>query len=385
MNQERKTLTVLGSTGSIGTQALDVIAKKGWRVHGLCANRSVDTLEKQIRAYSPAVCVVADEKAGHDLALRVRDTACKIRVGSDEIEALAGEEEADLVLNSMMGSAGLKPTLCAIEAGKDVALANKETLVTAGTYVMQRAKEKGVKILPVDSEHSAIFQCLQGNRREEVSRILLTASGGPFFGYTREQLLRVTKAQTLAHPTWNMGAKITVDSATMMNKGFEVIEAYHLFGVKAEQIDVIVHRESVIHSMVEYCDGVVMAQMGAPDMRTCIQYALTYPERIAGVSDKLDLKKIGTMHFFEPDFENFPLLLLAYDCLKKGDVFTATLNGANEQAVALFLQEKISYAEISQLVHEVVRAQAEIPNPQLCDLISADFNARTAVCNLANK
>jgi 1-deoxy-D-xylulose-5-phosphate reductoisomerase len=382
MEMQPKTITILGSTGSIGTQALDVVKKNGWRVHGLCANQSVDTLEAQIRAFSPRVCVVAKEEAARDLRDRVRDCATEIRAGETEIEALASEDAPDFVLNSMMGSAGLRPTLAAIEAGKNVALANKETLVTAGTYVMSRARAKGVSILPVDSEHSAIFQCLQGNCRSELSKILLTASGGPFFGYGKEQLQKVTKAQTLAHPTWNMGAKITVDSATMMNKGFEVIEAVHLFDVAPEQIEVVVHRESIIHSMVEYCDGVVMAQMGAPDMRTCIQYALTYPHRQARQSDRLDLTKVGTMHFYAPDYENFPLLSLAYDSIAKGDIYTAALNGANEQAVAYFLQEKISYYEISQLVKEVVAAQKAKENPTLQDLIDSDFSAREAVRNL---
>ncbi len=377
--QNTKTVTILGSTGSIGTQALDVVAKNGWRVHGICANRSVDQLEEQIRAFAPKICVVADEDAARDLKIRVKDTATVIQSGSEAIEALAAQEEADFVLNSMMGSAGLRPTLAAIEAGKNVALANKETLVTAGTFVMERAKQKGVSILPVDSEHSAIFQCLQGNHKSELSHILLTASGGPFFGYTKEQLQTVTKAQTLAHPTWNMGAKITVDSATMMNKGFEVIEAVHLFDVKPSQIEVVVHRESIIHSMVEYCDGVVMAQMGAPDMRTCIQYALTYPHRQAGQSARLDLTKVGELHFYQPDLESFPLLKLAYQAIEKGGIYPAALNGANEQAVSLFLQEKISYAQISEVVCDVVTQQKEIVNPTLEQVIEADHTARLEV------
>lgn len=381
-----KQITVLGSTGSVGTQALDVVRREGYGLYGICANRSVDALEAQIREFSPKICVALDEAAAKDLRTRVADTCTKVLSGAQAIEEMAGAAEADVVLNSMMGSAGLRPTLCAIRAGKNVALANKETLVTAGEIVMREAKAHGVAVLPVDSEHSAIFQCLQGNAHNPVHKILLTASGGPFFGKSRSELSEITVAQALAHPTWKMGAKITIDSATMMNKGFEVIEAARLFSLTPEQIDVVVHKQSIVHSMVEYTDGVVMAQMGVPDMRTCIQYALTYPNRSAQpCAPRLDLTQSAPLTFCAPDRENFPLLGLAYESLRRGGVYCAALNGANEQAVALFLQEKISFLQIAELVETVLRNQENIENPTLEELIFADYAARRTVLDLCKK
>ncbi len=381
-----KTITLLGSTGSVGTQAIDVIRREGFSLYGICANRNVMALEAQIREFSPKVCVALDENAAADLRIRVADTQTKVLCGAEAIEEMASADAPDMVLNSMMGSAGLRPTLCAIRAGKDIALANKETLVTAGKIVMGEAKKHGVSILPVDSEHSAIFQCLQGNTQNPISHILLTASGGPFFGRSRRELAHIGVKETLAHPTWKMGAKITVDSATMMNKGFEVIEAAHLFSVKPEQIEVLVHKQSIVHSMVEYCDGVVMAQMGVPDMRTCIQYALTYPNRSAApLTERLNLAKAATLTFCEPDRENFPLLDAAYEALSRGGIYGAALNGANEQAVSLFLQEQISFLQIAELVQEVLRNQTPIENPTLEELIEADRQARLAVCALCQK
>ncbi len=379
-----KTVTLLGSTGSVGTQAIDVIRENGYRLRGICAAKNVALSEAQIREFAPEVCVMLDEAAALDLRSRVADTATRIECGKDAIAELAAKPTEEIVVNSMMGSAGLRPTLAAIEAGKNIALANKETLVTAGEIVMAKAKEKGVKILPVDSEHSAIFQCLQGNAQNPIAKILLTASGGPFYGYDREKLQTIGVKETLAHPTWKMGAKITVDSATLMNKGFEVIEAVHLFGVSVDQVQVLVHRQSIVHSMVEYRDGVVMAQMGSPDMRTCIQYALTYPDRLPcpGVPP-LDLLKAGSLTFASPDTESFPLLQVACDAIRIGGTLPAALNGANEEAVALFLAEKISFTEISRLVMETVAQTSVVLHPTLQDLEAADAAARLRVRELA--
>ncbi len=379
-----KTVTLLGSTGSVGTQAIDVIRNNGYRLRGICAAKNTEVLEQQIREFSPEVCVVLEESAARDLKVRVRDTSTRIECGKAAIEEMAGAPAKETVVNSMMGSAGLRPTLAAIEAGKNIALANKETLVTAGEIVMAKAKEKGVKILPVDSEHSAIFQCLQGNEQNPIAKILLTASGGPFYGFTQEQLEKIGVKETLAHPTWKMGAKITVDSATLMNKGFEVIEAVHLFGVSVSQVQVLVHRQSIVHSMVEYQDGVVMAQMGSPDMRTCIQYALTYPDRVPcpGVAP-LDLLQAGDLTFRSPDTQRFPLLRVACDAIEQGGTVPAALNGANEEAVALFLGEKISFTEISALVMETLKSIAPKFHPTLQDLEAADALARKKVRELA--
>lgn len=371
---------VLGSTGSVGRQALDVCRHRNIKVTALSAGSNISLLEEQIREFSPGLCAVADERAAADLAVRVADTGTRIISGKNSAEVIASEADADTVLNSVSGIAGLRPTLAAIRAGKNLALANKESLVTYGKVVMAEAERRGVMILPVDSEHSAVFQCLSG---QKVKKIILTASGGPFFGKKREELARITPADALAHPTWSMGNRITVDSATLMNKGFEVIEAVMLFGVAPEQVDVAVHRESIIHSMVEYTDNAVIAQMGAPDMRLCVQYALTYPERYDSPVAELDLVKLSRLTFAEPDGEAFPLLPLAYRAVKRGGVVPAVMNGADEAAVAMFLDGRISFTDISDIVSAVTENAPEVECPTLEDIEAADREARRMAAEMA--
>jgi len=369
-------VAILGSTGSVGTQALDVCRRLPIRVDALSCGKDIVTAEKQIREFSPRLVAVADETAANDLAVRVADLPVRILSGREAAARLAEETDADTVVNAVSGIAGLRPTLSTLRAGKRLALANKESLVTYGTAVMEEARKRGLPILPVDSEHSAIFQCLTG---QPVKTILLTASGGPFFGKNREELSGITPADALAHPTWKMGSRITVDSATMMNKGFEVIEAVHLFGVTPEQVRVVVHRESIIHSMVEYIDNAVIAQMSRPDMRLCVQYALTYPARTEAVIPPLDLTALGGLTFREPDGETFPLLPLAYEAIRRGGVCPAAMNGADEEAVALFLGGKIGFLALSELVAEVTRSMPSIPSPTLTDVEEADREARRLV------
>lgn len=371
-----KTVAILGSTGSVGTQALDVCRRLSIRVDALSCGRDVATVEKQIRAFSPRLVAVADEAAAKDLAQRVADLKVKILSGREAAARLAEESEADTVVNAVSGIAGLRPTLATLKAGKRLALANKESLVTYGRAVMEEARKRSLPILPVDSEHSAIFQCLTG---QKVKTIWLTASGGPFFGKSREEMKGITPADALAHPTWNMGSRITVDSATMMNKGFEVIEAVHLFGVTPEQVKVVVHRESIIHSMVEYIDNAVMAQMSRPDMRLCVQYALTYPERAEAVIPPLELTALSGLTFHEPDGESFPLLPLAYEAIRRGGVCPAAMNGADEEAVALFLGGRIGFTALSDLVSEVTLSMPSMPSPTLTDVEEADREARRLV------
>lgn len=371
---------MLGSTGSVGRQALDVCRHRNIKVTALSAGSNISLLEEQIREFSPGLCAVADERAAADLAVRVADTGTRIISGKNSAEVIASEADADTVLNSVSGIAGLRPTLAAIRAGKRLALANKESLVTYGKVVMAEAERRGVMILPVDSEHSAVFQCLSG---QKIKKIILTASGGPFFGKKREELARITPADALAHPTWSMGNRITVDSATLMNKGFEVIEAVMLFGVTPEQVGVVVHRESIIHSMVEYTDNAVIAQMGAPDMRLCVQYALTYPERYDSPVAELDLVKLSRLTFAEPDGEAFPLLPLAYRAVKRGGVVPAVMNGADEAAVAMFLDGRISFTDISDIVSAVTENAPEVECPTLEDIEAADREARRMAAEMA--
>ena len=347
---------VLGSTGSVGTQALEVIERHGLKVDFLTAKGNVKLAESQLRRFSPRVMVMASEEAASDLRVRVADTSTVVLSSEKAILETVSASPATTVLHSILGEAGLSPLSACIEAGKTVGLANKESLVIGGDILLKRAKECSARIIPVDSEHSAIFQCLDGKNREEIRSLLLTASGGPFFGYSKDQLRTVSKAQTLAHPTWKMGEKITVDSATLMNKGFEVIEAVRLFGVKPEQVRVIVHRESIIHSAVEYIDGAVIAQMGVPDMRLCVQYALTYPQRAEGISKPLSLTDVGRLTFFEPDLEAFPLLDLAFRAISLGGGVPAVLNAANEIAVEAFLAERIGFTDIMDTVSQTVTA-----------------------------
>ena len=372
-----KRISILGSTGSVGEQGIDVADKFGMSVVCLSAQKNFKRVEEQARKFNVSAVAMSDETAAAELKVRLADTDIKVYSGADGICEMITDEKQDVVLNSIIGEAGLMPTLATIDSGARLALANKESLVVAGEIVKARAKEKSVDILPVDSEHSAIFQCLRAGEKKEVKRILLTASGGPFFGQTRDQLKEITVEQALAHPTWKMGAKITIDSATLMNKGFEVIEAVHLFDVPAENICVVVHRESIIHSMVEYIDNSVIAQMSVPDMRLCAQYAITYPYRIDAVIDQLDLFDIGKLTFAKPDMETFGLLRCAIDCIKKGGALPAVLNAANEVAVAEFLKNNIKFYSITESVMEVVEEMGSARNVHTLDgIIECDREAR---------
>lgn len=368
-----KIITVLGSTGSVGTQTLDVVSMTGTRVFGISANSSVDTLEEQIRRFCPVYCAVSDENAARELKTRVADTSVKIIAGNDASSELASLDGCDMVFNSLSGFAGMKPALAAIDAKKDIALSNKETIVTAGEIVMTRAAEKGVKIIPVDSEHSAIFQCLNGKRAD---KLILTASGGPFFGQKRDELKKVTAADALRHPTWKMGKKITVDCATLMNKGMEVIEAARLFDMPADKIEVVVHRESIIHSMVEFPDSAVIAQLSRPDMRLCVAYALSYPERAEVPLKRLDFSTLSKLTFAKPDTESFSLLSLAYYALEKGGVCPTVMNAANEIAVDAFLHGKIGFTDIFDIVETVTKSAQNKMSPTLDDIFEADKTAR---------
>ena len=381
-----KTLVILGSTGSIGTQALEVAAASGFAVTALTAGSNITLLEQQIRAFRPRLAALKDEKAAADLRVRVKDTPTEILAGQQGICACAAPG-ADMVLNSIVGIAGLRPTLAAIEAGSDIALANKETLVAGGAIVTRAAQEKGVRLLPVDSEHSAIFQSLQGCANSaEIKRLILTASGGPFFGKTRAELEEVTLAQALRHPNWSMGAKITVDSATMLNKGLELIEAAWLFDLPESQIDVLVHRQSVVHSLVEFCDHSVIAQLGVPDMRVPIQYALTYPARIPSPVKQLRLEEWGTLDFALPDEDAFPAIALCREALRRGGLFPAALNAANEQANALFREGKLRFLQIGELLETTMALLPEKSGHTVEDVFAIDAHAREIVLqNAASK
>ncbi|HIT93686.1 MAG TPA: 1-deoxy-D-xylulose-5-phosphate reductoisomerase [Candidatus Faecivivens stercoripullorum] len=373
-----KNVTILGSTGSIGTQALDVCRANGFNVYALAANRSEQLLEEQVRAFHPKRVCIADPEHYQSFCTRVADLDVEVLTGIDGLCALAGDENAGIVLNSVMGMIGLRPTLAAIEAGNTLALANKETLVTGGELVMKRAAEKGVRIFPVDSEHSAIFQCLEGYRHCHLNKILLTASGGPFFGMTRKELEGITPERALKHPNWSMGAKITIDSATLMNKGLEVIEAVHLFGVRPEQIEVVVHRESVIHSLVEFDDYSVIGQLGVPDMKIPIQYALTYPERTACPTGRLSLTDYGKLTFYKPDPETFVCLKAALEAISRGGLYPTLVNSANELLVELFLKGKVSFLQIGDLVSAVLGERCDGP-VTLENILAAEKQAREFV------
>lgn len=379
-------VTILGSTGSVGEQAIDVARRTGAKIHALCAGHNAGRVEEQVREFGVPVCAMADERAAQDLRVRLADTSTRVLSGMDGICEMIAEPHTDdeVVLNSIIGEAGLRPTLAVLSAGKRLALANKESLVCAGEIVMRLARRMGQTVLPVDSEHSAIFQCLRAGDAGRIRKILLTASGGPFYGYSKEQLADITVERALAHPTWKMGAKITVDSATLMNKGFEVIEAVHLFGVTPAQIEVLVHRESIMHSAVEYTDNSVIAQMSVPDMRLCVQYALTHPARAEAVIPELDLFRIGELTFSEPDTETFPLLGLARSAIASGGAVPAVLNAANEVAVAAFLAKRISFVQIAEIVTETVeqlRSQASRAET-IEDIFAFDAQARDKANNL---
>ena len=380
-----KYVSILGSTGSIGRQSLDIISRlPDVKVAALTAGTSVERMAQQCREFQPELAVMATREAAEALAREIKDLPIRVNWGEEGLIEAATIPGADCVITAVVGMVGLKPTLAAIRAGKRIGLANKETLVCAGELVMDEAEKYGVEIIPVDSEHSAIFQCLMGSGdRREVKRLILTCSGGPFFGMTHEQLKTVTKADALKHPNWKMGAKITIDCSTLMNKGLEVIEAMRLYRVPLEQVDVVIHRQSIVHSMVEFVDGAVMAQMGTPDMRLPIQLALTYPERMSCPVDALDLLTCGSLTFSKPDLENFPCLALAYRCAKRGGTACPAMNGANEEAVAMYLRDEIGFYDIYRLVNAAVEAVPFIQNPTLEEILETDRLAREAVRKLA--
>lgn len=378
-----KSLVILGSTGSIGEQALDVARKRGYGIKALAAGKSIDKLEAQVREFSVKTVAVYDEGAALCLKERLSDTDVKILAGESGVCEVASLK-ADIVLNAIVGIAGLRPTLAALSAKNTLALANKESLVTAGELVNSLAKENKTAIIPVDSEHSAIFQSIQGIPDGSLKKILLTASGGPFYGKTAQELENVTAAQALKHPNWSMGSKITIDSATLMNKGLEVIEAVHLFGVSPDDIEVLVHRQSILHSAVELSDGAVIGQLGTADMRLPIAYAITYPERGELCCKRLSLADVGTLTFARPDTKTFPCLKICTDAIRKGGLKPAAANGANEEAVALFLNGKIGFNDIPALVSAATDAQAEVNAYGVEDVFDADRTARAFVRDLIN-
>ena len=375
-----KTISILGSTGSIGRQTLDVAEQMGLRVAALTAHASVERMEEQARQFRPRLAVLTDEAAAKDLAVRLADTDTKVIGSFDALMEAATIPDADTVVTAVVGMVGLKPTLAAIKEKKRIALANKETLVCAGELVMDAADAAGAEIVPVDSEHSAIFQCVQGCAgRREIKRLILTCSGGPFYGMTYDEVGKMTKADALKHPNWKMGPKITVDCATLMNKGLEVIEAMRLYRLPLEQVDVVIHRQSIVHSLVEYRDGAVLAQLGTPDMRLPIRYAMTYPERGVSPAEPLDLLTCPPLTFAAPDRDAFPCLRLAEQAATEGGTACAVLNGANEEAVRLFLVDKIGFHDIPRLV---AKARAEVPvvqSPSLEEILEADRAARQVV------
>ena len=378
-------LSVLGSTGSIGTQTLDVARKHNMPVAAITANRNVKLLEEQAREFNPDIVAISDDSLYKELKTALADTDVKVLSGQDGILAAAESSRANLVVNAIVGIAGLLPSLTAINAGKDLALANKESLVTGGALVMGAVKEKGVKILPVDSEHSAIFQCMQACKKEDVKKIILTCSGGPFFGFTAKELENVTKEQALKHPNWNMGAKITIDSATLMNKGAELIEAVWLFDKRAEDVEIVVHRESVIHSLIELNDNAVLAQLGTPDMHIPIQYAITYPERYPSQSGRLSLTDYANLTFYKPDYETFKALAACKKASQLGGLYPCAVNCANEQAVKLFLEDKIKFAQIGQLVEGALSYKNYGGEYTLNDVLNTDKEIREYVTEMAFK
>lgn len=374
---ETKSLCILGSTGSIGTQALEVAAHLGLSVRALSAQRNTALLEEQIRRFRVPLCSVADEEAAKGLKIALADTSCRVLSGKDGAAALCEESDADTVLNSIIGFAGLVPTLRAIAAKKNLAIANKETLVAAGSIVMRAVRENGVRLLPVDSEHCAIHQCIGDRRKDEIDRLILTASGGPFFGKTKEEVENVPPSAALRHPNWSMGRKITIDSASMVNKGLELMEAMWLFDMPADKIDVLIHRESIVHSMVQFKDSSVMAQLAVPDMRLCIQYALTGGAKKDGLTPRLSLADVGKLTFYKPDDEVFPSVLLARRAAERGGVSPCVFNSANEALVALYLDGKIRFGEIFTYLE---KALDTLPGgsrePALSDILDADLAAR---------
>lgn len=379
----KKHLSILGATGSIGTQTIDILSSIDAEVVALTTNRNIKLLEQQARALHPKLCVAFDKAAAKELKTALADTDITVLAGMDGLVAAATHPDCDTVVTAVVGMVGLLPTLAAIDAGKDIALANKETLVCAGQLVMDAARRKGVHILPVDSEHSAIFQCIQACQGNALDKIILTASGGPFFGKTAEQLKMVTREQALQHPNWSMGAKITTDSATMMNKGLELLEAMWLYDLPESQIEIVVHRESIVHSLIEFADGAVLAQLGVPDMRLPIQYALTYPERLPCKVPRLSLAEVGRMTFYAPDNQAFPAMNLARHAARRKGNVGAVLNGANEAAVGRFLSGNLPFWKIPQLVEKAMEQVPYQAQPTLDDILASDRAARQAVASLA--
>lgn len=379
----KKHLSILGATGSIGTQTIDILSSIDAEVVALTTNRNIKLLEQQARALHPKLCVAFDEAAAKELKTALADTDITVLAGMDGLVAAATHPDCDTVVTAVVGMVGLLPTLAAIDVGKDIALANKETLVCAGQLVMDAARRKGVHILPVDSEHSAIFQCIQACQGNALDKIILTASGGPFFGKTAEQLKMVTREQALQHPNWSMGAKITTDSATMMNKGLELLEAMWLYDLPESQIEIVVHRESIVHSLIEFADGAVLAQLGVPDMRLPIQYALTYPERLPCKVPRLSLAEVGRMTFYAPDNQAFPAMNLARHAARRKGNVGAVLNGANEAAVGRFLSGNLPFWKIPQLVEKAMEQVPYQAQPTLDDILASDRAARQAVASLA--
>lgn len=373
-----KHIVILGSTGSIGESTLDIIEKfpDHFSILGLVASRNIDKLEKQIRAFKPRVVALSDPVAARTLQARIGGFPVEILEGPQGIIDVACHSDSDLVISAIVGAAGLVPTLAAIQGGRRVALANKEPMVMAGQLMQEEANKQGIPIFPIDSEHSAIFQSMEGHRKQDIRRVILTASGGPFWESTKEDMQHATCQQALQHPNWKMGSKITIDSATLMNKGLEVIEARWLFNLPPTQLDVLIHRESIIHSLVEYVDGSVIAQLGLPDMRTPISYAMNYPERIPLNSPPLNLEQFGKLTFFAPDGERFPCLTLAYDALQEGGTMPAILNAANEMAVEAFLQGGIRFLEIPQVIAQTMEACPRLPLATLEDALESDRLAR---------
>ena len=381
---KKRQLAILGSTGSIGTQALEVVSEHSdlFEVYALTANNQVDLLINQARKYMPEVVVIANERKYPELKEALEDLPIKVWAGADAIAQMVQSEPIDMVLTAMVGYSGLRPTISAIKAGKAIALANKETLVVAGELIMKLAAEHKVPILPVDSEHSAIFQCLTGAYDNPIEKILLTASGGPFLRKTLEELATVTKAQALRHPNWTMGAKITIDSASMMNKGFEMIEAKWLFDVTPDQVQVVVHPQSVIHSMVQFEDGAVIAQLGIPDMKLPIAYAFSFPTRMRSMAPRLDFNQYSTLTFEEPDMERFRNLAFAFEAARQGGNMPCILNAANEVVVAAFLQDRIGFLQMSDVIEQTMRKASFIVNPSYEDYVATDAEARRLAAEL---
>lgn len=376
-----KNIVILGSTGSIGTQTLEVVRRNKNRLHveALSANSNVDLMEEQIREFRPKLCAMYDEKSAETLRIKTADLGVKILSGMEGLEEIAAAEGADTVVSAVVGMIGINPAIAAIKSGKDIALANKETLVAAGDIIMKLVKEYDVRMIPVDSEHSAIFQCLNGESHESIEEILLTASGGPFRGKKTADLLNVTKEDALKHPSWSMGAKVTVDSASMVNKGLEVIEAMHLFGVSPDMIHVLIQPKSVVHSMVRFKDQSVMAQIGTPDMKLPIQYALTFPDRPSAAYEKLDFAKLSTISFEEPDLETFRGLALAFSAARRGGSMPAVFNAANEEAVDLFLHDKIKFLEIYEIIEKSLNTTEFIAEPRIEDIFEMEKNVRSKI------